>query len=719
MKHVLGIVIAALLLLMTPATAGIILMPTTAPFVGACDTITAGCAVAYSMSAKLRSAYAGKAFELVNETPDWVGTGTVAAGVLTVVTTTSGTPTIGEAVSAVGSGATPKFKPVTYITGGTGPYTLSDNSVTIGSATAIKTYPVLDVAFVSNSWDPTTWQAFCSNATCGVLKIFNEGSATASGALSSADIIASEVNTGVGSHPDCTSTIVVCAPLFAIYAPTNSALAIAVNPAIMSINAGATSGVTVSGTPSGTGSKSIDFVGLNTYTSSCCGSFGIGDLNPNSVVSGSMFSQGFALSGGTQVAGVDYEASATWLAYDSNIFQHAVLESRYLSSGNTITLSFNGTDYSTGNTPGQTINTSAGFINLGAGGDYSEAPLAFEAGWISPDNVSHATAATTISSYWAAQSAATCSGPLDLGWYQPSSALGSGSPPSLVGNGQLGYALRPLSAWYSGPIVKVTNNVSQTKTFAGVGCNIDPAMNAFCTGGNSPCHINTLYNQAWNIGASTAIGNVPPNASSGLDMIKDGSYDTPTIDYTNTLGGQPTIALNGSQALCTTNGIGTGTWVTASTSYEASIVTMRTGNFTGGSAFAAQNGGNQNTPLIYFAGANQAQFGEDPLYPGPYTASDSHWHELQLKKGAGGGSGFTYIDGSATTAAFTNSDGQVDQTQICLGTNYAATLAAPLTGNIAEAVVLVDTGTLSNADANHTAAVLANDQAYYGVTFPH
>ena len=152
------------------------------------------------MSQKLVGSYSGNAFELVNETPDWVGTGTVAAGVLTVVSTTSGTPTVGEAISTAASGSVYGFKPVTYITGGSGPYTLSDNSVTISSATAMATYPVRDEPFTAGVWNDPNWRSFCYNTNCGVLKIFNEGTATATGTLTGTDLVTAESNYG-GRYP--------------------------------------------------------------------------------------------------------------------------------------------------------------------------------------------------------------------------------------------------------------------------------------------------------------------------------------------------------------------------------------------------------------------------------------------------------------------------------------------------------------------------------------
>ena len=106
------------------------------PYAGACDTITGGCPSAHSMSQKLVAAYGGNAFELINPTPAWTGTGSISGTTLTVASTSTGAMANGLALSAAGSGVTPGVAPVTYTSGCSGSTCTVSISQTAASVTS-------------------------------------------------------------------------------------------------------------------------------------------------------------------------------------------------------------------------------------------------------------------------------------------------------------------------------------------------------------------------------------------------------------------------------------------------------------------------------------------------------------------------------------------------------------------------------------------------------
>ena len=349
----------------------------------------------------------------------------------------------------------------------------------------------------------------------------------------------------------------------------------------MSMNAAFVAGTTVTDTIAGTGNKSVFKAGLNITNAG--GTFGKGDKNPSSTVNGSMFSVAWFVTNATTnlSVSVDYEGNEVHGLYDSGQFQHSVEEVQYTNSTNLINELWNNSAVGTPTTPTITINTSAGFINLGSGGDYTQGNDDFELGFISPDSVSHTAAYTAVTNAWTAATPSACAGPIDLTWYVDNfEAPFQHYNPNIIGMAKIAYSLRPLSAWYTGPIVNVTNAAAQTKTFAAIGCNIDPAMQAFCTGGNAPCSINTLYSQAYNFGNAASpngtIGNIRP--SIGFDLTQTGAA-RPTVDYTNTLGGQPTIAGNGSQYMCTSVVV-VAQAIQTSVAQNYDVIYKRTGSFT-------------------------------------------------------------------------------------------------------------------------------------------
>jgi hypothetical protein len=673
---------------------------------GPCDVITGGCVAAHSMSQKMVGAYGGHAFELINSTPAWTGTASISGTTLTVATTTSGAMANGLALSGVGSGFVPAVKPVTYTSGCSGSTCTVSQSQTAASVTAA--YAVLDVGFQGNgAWDETTWQNFCAGVTCLVEKIFDQGSGG-----SANDLIASQISGGSATNLDCTASIVVCAPLFIVDTATDTPMAFTASSE-MGLFGDVYSGNSSSGLPAGATDASVMFSGFNVYASACCGGlYGMMEPNPNSIPAGAMYAVGFANgigSGGpvncdaaTHIGfWMDVEASSDppgpcpAAIYDTDQFSRGVWEGQYKSGSNTDTGLWNGSVVWGPITPSEPASARQTWMRIGSGGDRSWLAAAFSDGWITTDVGSHAAATTKLRNFYAGRSASTCQGPLDFGWYMPTSGLGEtgggvSAPIFTIGIGMGGWSPRPLSAWYTGPVINVTNNASQTKTFSGVGCNIDPAITAFCSGGNSPCLVNTLFNQAW-ITAGTTHGNVRQTAE---DLSTTGSQ-RPSLTLAS-LNGHPTIHFSGAQQLCTT--------ATPLGNYhqtypiDLATVARRTGNV---SAVQYAFTSDVSLNLGFYALANTAMYQVSSTQT--KAAADNQWHSLIGHSSSGAGS--LYVDN--VSSSFSAGTSLFGPTYYCLGGhggNY-------LTGDIAEAVMNY-TG-LFNGATTYAGQTYTNDIAYW------
>lgn len=688
--------------------------PVPPPASAACDTITGGCPSAHSMSQKLVGAYGGNAFELINPTPAWTGTGSISGTTLTVASTATGAMANGLALSAAGSGVTPGVAPVTYTSGCSGSTCTVSQSQTAASVTSA--YSVLDVGFTGGAWNKSTWQAFCYGVACLVEKIFNQGSGGTAN-----DLIASQITGGAANMLNCTASIIVCAPLFVIDTATDTPMAIT-TASEMGLFADAFTGKSSSGMPAAGASASVMFSGFNNFASSCCGGlYGFTENNPASIVNGGMLAVGFANGTGSGGA-VNCQAAnlicfladtenggdpiaGPWQVYDSAAFQRGVWEINYVSGSNTASGSYDNTQLYSVSPPHNSASSRQTWLRIGAGGDRSWLPESFSDGLITADVTStpHTAAYNAISGFYSGRSASACQGPLDFGWYMPTAgtgAAGSGLSTSLftIGNGMAAYGPRPLSAWYSGPIMTLQNSAGAgtIQTFSAVGCDLDPAVTSFCA---STCLINTLFSQAWTTAGAT-YGNVRQTTN---DMTATGAA-RPTLTLSS-LGGQPTMHFSGAQGMCTAGSPQGG--VRGIYPIDLAVIARRTGNTS-----ALQRVFASDAPLYlgFAASTNTAdfEFGATTTV----AATDSQWHSLILH-GIGATGGSSYVDGTPTSSSFTTGPAFPDF--YCVGSTSGG--GAPLTGDIAEVTMVYEA--LFNGVANNAANILANDQTFYGVTFPH
>lgn len=691
--------------------------PVPPPASAACDTITGGCPSAHSMSQKLVGAYGGSAFELINPNAAWTGTGSISGTTLTVASTATGAMANGLALSAAGSGVTPGVAPVTYTSGCSGSTCTVSISQTAASVTGA--YSVLDIGFTGGgAWNESTWQSFCYGVACLVEKIFNQGSGG-----SANDLIASQITGGSANMLNCTASIVVCAPLFIIDTATDTPMAIT-TASIMGLFGDAYVGKSSSGFPAAGTNASVMFSGLNIYASGCCGGlYGFTENNPASIIAGGMLAVGFANGTGSggpvncQASNLicflaDTEAggdpiAGPWQVYDSAAEQRGVWEINYKSGTNAASGSYDNTQLYSVSPPNSTASTRQTWLRIGAGGDRSWLPEAFSDGLITADvtTTPHTAAYNAISTFYSGRSASACQGPLDFSWYMPVSGLqaaGSGLATSLftVGNGMGAWAPRPLSAWYSGPIITLQNSAGSgtIQTFAAVGCDLDPAVTTFCASG---CLVNTLFSQAWDT-AGTSFGNV---RNAAYDMTATGAA-RPSLTLAS-LGGQPTMHFSGAQQLCTA-ALGTAGQVRGTYPAEIAVVARRTSGSAKSAVFAATS----YQPAVGFdtAGNSMFEWGVQQ----DEAATDSLWHSLILHAiGATGGT--AYVDGAANSASFTTG-GFSFPNNYCIGGQPGA--SGFLTGDIAE-VTMTYNALFAGAVANNAAAILSNDQAFYAVTFPH
>ena len=457
--------------------------------------------------------------------------------------------------------------------------------------------------------------------------------------------------------------------------------------------------------------------GFNLYGSACCGGlYGFTEPNPGAIVNGGMQALGFATgtgSGGplncasvtivcflTDTENGGDPITAPWQVYDSGQFVRGVWESQFTSGTNTASGYYNGSLAFSVSPPHNSASARQNWLRIGAGGDRSWLPEAFSDGFIAADVSVHTAAYNKIAGFYAGRSQTSTAGPLDLGWYMPASGIngaggGVATSPFTVGIGMAGWAMRPLSAWYTGPEVNVTNAASVTKDFAAVGGDIDPAITAFCSGANSPCLINTLYGQAW-ITSGATYANVRP---AGNDLIFSGAA-RPTVTLAS-LSGHPTLHFSGAQQGCTAGTPLGG--VRGTYPINLAVVGRRTGNtsaqqylFTSDAPLNLGFSASANTTLFSF-GANVTP-----------AAADGNWHSLDLM-GVGSTGGTANVDGVSTAASFTTSP--AFPTYYCVGGHSGNFL----TGDIAE-IVMTYNGTFG-VTRNFTAPIFANQSAYWGA-FP-
>jgi Alpha-L-arabinofuranosidase B, catalytic len=682
-------------------------------YTGACDTITVGCKAAYSVTHSLVASYSGNLFELIKQAPAAVVTGSVASGTLTVSGVTSGTLAIGQAVSALGSGTTPAFKPVTYITAGSGTsWTLSDNSVTIGAGTTISAYSILDVGQSSHVTNLSTVPGFCESAICLIEKVFNEASTG-----SANDLIASNISGGNTYNPNCTASIVACAPLYWIDATVNTPVVPASYPTGLETCAGAVP-CTTSGLPNGNATKSVLMVARSDMYTICCGEFGLMEQVGIGSPSGSMFALFANLYGavfGCTVSsewcgGVDTEGFSYLANYDTGASQRSVYEIRWDSSTHLLPYLVNNVTVSLDGAP--TSNNAGSYVRAGLAGDRSTAPIYLYDGLIAADDGDHTAAYNNLVSWYAARSPSPLAGPLDVAFYVNVGAVGAsnGYQSALIGNAWTAYSGRCLTVSYTGPVADLTDSESTpvTRTYGCINGAIDPGAATFCAA-NTPCRVSGLYVQApWSADGGNQSNLFDPLLKLGCS---GGLSTCPTMSFSgsaNALNNEPTMHFSGGQCLLSGTMSGYVSHVLAA--FEFGAVMRRTSGTTYGAGI--EWGANS----YYFVGAgnsaNTAAFTNGQAV-GSGTSSDNHWHSI-IADSTAGSSGTLYVDGVSVGTASTNA-GETLQTYVTVGCGWnGSSIINALNGDIAEVWLMPRTSDAAGTLISRVSTIFANDKAFWG-----
>ncbi|HEV2097767.1 MAG TPA: arabinofuranosidase catalytic domain-containing protein [Stellaceae bacterium] len=682
-------------------------------YTGACDTITGGCQAAYSTSHSLVASYSGPLFELIQQAPVWTGTGYISGTTFTVASTVSGSLSPGVALSAAGSGTTPALTPITYITGGSGPYTVN-NSQTAGSSGSPLTmaaYAVLDIGQSAHAANLSGIPDFCKSAICLYEKIFNEA-----GTGPANDLIASNVKGGNTWNPDCTGSIVACAPLYWLDPNLSVAMAPESYPTGMEVCAGAAP-CTTSGMPTGNTSKSVIMAARPDIYTTCCGEFGL--MEPiGSDPTGSMFAIIANLNGavfgcttaGEWCVGADLEGSSKLANFDGGTSQQNIYELRYAVSGPTLSFYVNNSSIFSAAPP--TTPAASSLIRLGLAGDRSTAPVYFYDGLITNDSGDHSAAYSNLATWYAARSANPLAGPLDVAFYVNPGTVGAanGYQSALIGNARAGYSGRCLTASYTGPVADLTDSEGSpvTHTYGCINGAIDPAAAAFC-GASPPCRISGLYVQApW----SAAGGNASNIFDPLLKLTCPGGLSTcPTMSFSgsaNALNREPTMHFSGGQCLLSSTLNGYVSHVLSP--WEIGAVMRRTSGTT------YQAGIEWGASSYYFLGAgnsaNTAAFSNGQAF-GSGTASDGHWHSL-IADTTTNSTGTLYVDGSVVGTA-SNNAGEVLQSYVTVGCGWnGSAIINPLNGDIAEVWMQHRTLNASGTLTSRVSTILTNDEAFWG-----
>lgn len=685
------------------------------PIAFACDSISGGCAAAYSVTHSLVSTYAGALFELVQQAPVWTGTGYISGTTFTVSSTTTGSLASSNiALSAAGSGTTPALKPITHIVSGSGPYTV-DKSQTAGSSGSpliMAAYKTFDVPQSNHNADLSGVPSFCENETCLYLIKFNEASTG-----SANDLIASNISGGATFNPNCTASIVTCAPLFWMDTSLNVAVVPDSYPTGMETCAGAIP-CSTSGIPSGNVSQDIILVARPDMYTNCCGEFGkmeaVGGGNP----SGSMFAIITNLFGnvfGCTTAnewcgGSDLEGASDLLNYDAGTSQRNIYELKYNGSSTLSYLINNSTIFS--GAPATTPISSGVYVREGLAGDRSTAPLYFYDALMAADSGNHTAAYNNLVAWYAARSPSSNIGPLDIAFYvnQGFTGASNGYQSALIGNARVGYSARCLSKSYTGPIADLTDSEGSpvTETFGCINGVIDPGAATFCAA-NAPCRVSGLYVQApW----STSGGNKSNLYDPLLKLTCSGALSTcPTMSFSgsaNALNNQPTLHFSGAQCLLSSTMSGYIAHVLAP--WEIGAVMRRTSGTTYGAG--VEWGANSYYYLGAGNSANTAAFSNGQAF-GSGTASDNTWHSL-ISDTTANSTGTLYVDGSSVGTASLNA-GEVLQSYVTVGCGWnGSSIINALNGDIAEVWLQNRTTDAQGDVTSRVAQLYANQQSFWG-----
>jgi hypothetical protein len=185
----------------------------------------------------------------------------------------------------------------------------------------------------------------------------------------------------------------------------------------------------------------------------------------------------------------------------------------------------------------------------------------------------------------------------------------------------------------------------------------------------------------------------------------------PTATFAS-LNGEPVMHFSGGQCLISSTLSGYITHVL--TAWELGAVMRRIGGTTYGT------GATWGANAYYYIGAgnsaNTAAFSNGNQI-GSGSASDNHWHSL-IADTTVSSTGALYVDGASAGTAGTN-PGETLQAFVTVGCTWSGSAASRLlTGDIAEVWMQHRTLDAAGTLTSRVAAILANDEAFWG-TLPH
>ncbi len=339
-----------------------------------------------------------------------------------------------------------------------------------------------------------------------------------------------------------------------------------------------------------------------------------------------------------------------------------------------------------------------------------------------------------VTSFYAAQTPATCRGPADYNYFLPYKQVEYSTGPLSASRGA--WALYQMGAAQTAPIADLRDIVTNTVHTYGPsssGCGLNPAAATFCA--TNGCAVAKLYNQAW--WSTQTAGNIHDTV---LDMSAASNAAQPTVTF-NSLNGRPTMHFSGSQKLCT------GPWGTGPSDgsgfgglwerpWSLSAVARRTGSTSTQQAVMSQSSANGGAaiPGWAFLGFNSVSGGEIAAIGGisggtTTTATgitENHWHSLGIDQPSTpeantAVSGSLWADGSAVaTKTQPNYDINGPQTSpavnayICIGDDQGGGYA--FTGDIAEASI--PSGTKPSPATTPQTALFAAQERVWG-TLPN
>lgn len=531
--------------------------------------------------------------------------------------------------------------------------------------------------------------------------------------------------------PNCTASIVACAPVYLIDAALNVPMAVTPYPAGLEMFAGG------SGTPvgmnTGTSPNMVMDVIRNEGGSNCCGQFGQGQPTGSDTQFGMMetaigvgSSLGFVGTGNhcTSVSQFctsddEWEDGDFGNTTDNLAPGQVIIESDLISAGTAITTKYNNStvfSQSTAHTPNL-----GGIARVGMIMNRFQTLVYFYGGLISHDTSDHTAAYNNLHTFYTSRTPTALLGPLDLN-YSPDYFQAS-SPP-VIGNGVMGYSCgRLLSVSYTGYLCQLADSASSptpnVQSFAAVNGALDPAAATF-RAANPPCRVMAVYFQGQYNSQTGQTGNVYDTA---MTIVPPSLATAPTVSFSgsgNTLNGFPTIhfVAASSQALCTRTATGTNGWVpNPSGGFGAVAAVARR---TSGTAHQAIFGWRSLNHFIGFFGSNVAGTGNTGASIMSGAATDGHWHAFTENQAFSTSTTSAFYVDSASVAISSSAVFGFGHDNICMGGDPSAGANDYLTGDVAEIEFLVAAvpGTPKAGTLDLHSTLFSNYQGFWG-TLPN